>query len=91
MDPRVFVGVVVIPALLMAGAFAIVRALRRRSYRRWNAAPRWAFYAIVGALVSLGAVGLVYNYTVKWGALAAAWLLFVPLARGFLMQARDKT
>jgi hypothetical protein len=63
-------------------AVSTIRALRRRSYRRWPRLLRWPFYAAVAALVTLGAVGLVSHYIETWGAPAAAWFLIAPLAYG---------
>lgn len=76
-------------ALGMGMTVAIIRALRRRTYRRWPAPLRWTFFAIVAALVSLGAVGLVADYAQKWGALTAAWFILAPLARGIWSGARE--
>ena len=53
-------------------AVSVLRAVRRRAYRRCPASLRWPFFAFAAALASLGAAGLVDTYARKRGVLTAA-------------------
>jgi hypothetical protein len=78
--PLAIIAVTIV--LGIASAVGLIHSLRYQLYRRWSWPLRWAFLAVAGAVVLMGAFLLIGTYVQRWGWATALWLLAAPLAYG---------